>query len=201
MFRLLVLGWCWLLIGSGFLDSCVMTPLYQGGDTHLLNKHSISWPSSDHLHDHAPEHCWWSLTPIFGLQHFIQNHGKSTWSCAHFAYYLPSSTSAYKFIWMQKIIEKRVNWTHLEGNPRAPCLGGGRRAHLAGATPSVSRHVTDPRDTPPWVHLRHPKLCWFDPMARRCCNMDYGFPTCDKALLQHVPAWNRPWELIWTVGR
>jgi len=35
-----------------------------------------------------------------------------------------------------------------KGQPgwQAPCQGGGHRAHLAGTTPSVASHITDPRD-------------------------------------------------------
>ena len=42
------------------------------------------------------------------------------------------------------------------------------------------------RVTPPGVHLRRPKTCQFDPMARTCCHMDHGLPTHYKMVLQHV---------------
>ena len=59
---------------------------------------------------------------------------------------------------MQEIIGTRADWTYLKATYhtwrhigqlgwRAPCQGGGHRAHLAGTTPSVASHITDPCDT------------------------------------------------------
>ena len=96
--------------------------------------------------------------------------------------------------------------THQEDNPPhlAPKANQGGRHHAkvvaTGPTwraPPLAWPATSPiHVTSPGVHLRRPKSCWFDLMARTCCHMDYGFPTVTylkPTLGDHLDRWEQRW--------